>query len=132
MAVLFIIIFLPSNSTTVQRLGWREQVKQFDLPGTIVLVPSVLCLIFALQWGGSRWPWSNGRIVALIVVFGATFIIFMGIQVYQGDRATIPVRLMKNRDILGAVWYGTCLSAAMFIFTYYVSPIRGNPPFQAT
>lgn len=120
LAVLFIIVFLPPNTTTVQSLGWKEKVKQFDLPGTFFLIPSIICLIFALQWGGSMWPWSNARIIALFVVSGVTFMIFLGIQVWQGDQATIPLRLMKNRNILGAVWYGTCVAAAMFVFTYYV------------
>ncbi|KAB8263140.1 major facilitator superfamily domain-containing protein [Aspergillus pseudonomiae] len=88
LAVLFILIFLPSNTTSVQRLGWREQFKQGDLPGTMGLVPSIICLIFALQW------------------------------VWQGDRATIPLRLMKNVDNWGAVWYGICIGAAMSIVTY--------------
>ena len=121
LAVLFILIFLPSSTTSVQRLGWREQFKQGDLPGTMGLVPSIICLIFALQWGGTLWPRSNARIIALFVVSGVTFIIFLGIQVWQGDRATIPLRLMKNVDNWGAVWYGICIGAAMSIVTYCVS-----------
>ena len=120
LAALSILVFLPSNVTSVRSLGWREQLKQFDLPGTVFLVPSIICLIFALQWGGSAWPWNNSRIIALFVVSGVAFITFLGIQVLQGDRATIPLRLMKNRNIWGAVWYGACISAAMFVFTYYV------------
>ncbi|KAE8147434.1 major facilitator superfamily domain-containing protein [Aspergillus avenaceus] len=120
LAVLFILLCLPSNTLSVQSLGWKKQVEQFDLPGTIILAPSIICLVFALQWAGSVWPWSNGRVIALFVVSGVTFIMFLGIQVWQGDRATIPVRLMKNRDIWGAVWYGTCISAAMAIFVYYL------------
>jgi MFS family permease len=120
LAALSILVFLPSNAPSVSSPGWREQLKQFDLPGTVILVPSIICLIFALQWGGSTWPWSNGRIIALFVISGVTFIIFLGTQVWQGDRATIPLRLMKNRNIWGAVWYGICISAAMFVFTYYV------------
>ncbi|KAE8408613.1 major facilitator superfamily domain-containing protein [Aspergillus pseudonomiae] len=118
LAVLFILIFLPSSTTSVQRLGWREQFKQGDLPGTMGLVPSIICLIFALQWGGTLRPRSNARIIALFVVSGVTFIIFLGIQVWQGDRATIPLRLMKNVDNWGAVWYGICIGAAMSIVTY--------------
>lgn len=77
-------------------------------------------MLLALQWGGSVYPWDNGRIIALFVLFGVLFIVFLGIQVWQKDRATIPIRLMKNRNIWGAVWYGVFLGAAMFIFTYYV------------
>jgi MFS family permease len=105
LAVLFILIFLPLNIATVQSLGWKERLKQFDLPGTFFLIPSILCLIFALQWGGSMWAWSNFRIIALFIVSGVSFMIFIGIQIWQEDQATIPLRLMKNRNIWGAVWY---------------------------
>lgn len=117
---MFVFLFLPSNRTLVTGLGWKEQLKQFDLPGTFILIPGVICLLLALQWGGSAYPWDDGRIIALFVVFGVLFIVFLGVQVWQKDRATIPLRLMKNRNIWGAVWYGVFLGAAMFIFTYYV------------
>lgn len=120
LAIFFILIFLPSNATSVASLGWREQLKQFDLPGTLFIVSSIICLIFALQWGGSTYSWSDGRIIALFVVAGVTLVIFLGIQVWQKEQATIPLRLIKNRNVWGAVWYGTNISASMFIFTYYV------------
>ncbi|KAJ5115390.1 MFS transporter [Penicillium alfredii] len=117
---LFIFFFLPATAMPVKKLGWREHVKQFDLPGTFFLVPAVISLLLALQWGGSAYPWSNGRVVALFVVFGALFSVFLGIQMWQKDRATIPIRIMKNRNIWGGVWYGVCLVAALFLFTYYL------------
>ncbi|PYI13122.1 hypothetical protein BO99DRAFT_309958, partial [Aspergillus violaceofuscus CBS 115571] len=53
-------------------------------------------------------------------VSGVTFLIFAAIEVWQGDRATIPTRLLRNRDVWGAVWYGVCIAAAGSIFTYYL------------
>lgn len=82
LSVFSILIFLPPNATSVASLDWREQLKQFDLPGTLFVVPSIICLIFALQWGGSTYSWSDGRIIALFVVAGITFVIFLGIQVW--------------------------------------------------
>ena len=121
-AILFILFFLPSNTLAVTSLPWREQLKQFDLPGFVVLVPSIICLILALQWGGSLYPWRDGRVIALFVVFGVLFMVFIGIQAWQKDRATVPVRMMKNRNIWGAVLYGTCIAGTLFVFTYYVCP----------
>lgn len=118
--VLLIVLFLPDKSIPVTRSPWKEQIKQFDLPGTLFIVPAVICLLLALQWGGSNYPWNDGRIIALFVLFGVLFIVFLGVQVWQKDRATIPVRMMKNRNIWGGVWYASFLGAAMFIFNYYV------------
>lgn len=74
-----------------------------------------------MQWGGEKYPWDDARVIALFVVAGVLFGTFIGIQFLQGERATVPMRMMKNRNIWGAVWYGSFLNAAMFIITYYVS-----------
>lgn len=125
LAILCIFFCLPSNASSVQSVGWKSQLKQFDLPGTIFLIPSIICLIFALQWGGSLYAWSSSQIIALFVVSGVTLIVFLGIQVWQKDQATIPLRLMKNRNVWGAAWYGACISSSMFVFTYYVRRFAG-------
>jgi divalent metal cation (Fe/Co/Zn/Cd) transporter len=89
----------------------------------VVLVPGVVSLLLALQWAGSQYPWNDGRIIALFVVFGVLIIAFFGVQVWEGETyATISLRLMKDRNILGGVWYGVCIGAVLMIFTYYVSP----------
>lgn len=119
-----IVIFflMPTRTADVQHLEWKEQIKHFDLPGTLTMIPSVICLLLALQWGGSTYPWKSGRIVALLVLFVLLFVAFLGIQVWQKDRATVPVRLMKNRSVFGAAWYACCISAPMFVVAYYVRP----------
>jgi hypothetical protein len=95
--------------------------KQFDLPGTLFLVPAVISLLLALQWGGSAYSWKDARVIALFVVFGILFAIFIGIQWWQKCRATVPFHIIKNRNIWGGVWYGVFMGASLFVFTYYVS-----------
>lgn len=118
--ILFLAFFLPDRPPTTARLPWKEQVRQFDLPGTFFLIPSVISLLLALQWGGAKYPWNNGRIIALFVVFGVLAIAFWLVQLWQGENATVPLRIVKNKNILAAAWYGIFLGAAIFVFTYYL------------
>ncbi|KAI0101952.1 MFS transporter [Hypoxylon sp. NC0597] len=118
--VLFLVLFLPAKPATQPGLPWKEQIKQFDLPGTFFLIPSVICLLLALQWGGAEYPWGNGRIIALFVVFGVLGVVFWGVEFWQKDRATVPLRILKNKNILGGVWYGVCIGGALFVFSYYL------------
>ena len=104
MAILFIVLFLPSTTPPQSNLGWKEKVKAFDLIGTFFLIPGVICLLLAL--------------------FGVMMVVFIGVEFCQKDRATFPLRILKDRNILGAVWFGVCMGGALFIFTYYVSYIR--------
>ncbi|KAI1454443.1 MFS transporter, partial [Annulohypoxylon moriforme] len=118
--VVCLIFFLPAKPPTQTGLPWKEQIKQFDLPGTFFLIPSVICLLLALQWGGAVYAWDNGRVIALFVVFGVLGIIFWGVEIYQKDRATVPLRILKNKNIVGGVWYGVCMGGALFVFSYYL------------
>ena len=37
----------------------------------------MVCLILALQWGGSTYAWSAPRMIGLLVTFAVTFVIFV-------------------------------------------------------
>lgn len=43
-------------------IGFWERAEQFDPIGTIFFVPCIVCLLLALQWGGSKYPWGNSEI----------------------------------------------------------------------
>ena len=46
------------------------QLRQIDPIGALVFVPGIVCLLLALQWGGSTYQWKDGRISALLVLAG--------------------------------------------------------------
>lgn len=48
--------------------------------GTLSFIPAIVSLLLALQWGGSKYAWNDGRIIALFVLFGILITAFVGIQ----------------------------------------------------
>ena len=75
------------------------KLAQFDPLGTALFVPSIICLLLALQWGGTTYPWSDGRIIALFVLFGVLLIAFVAVQIWMGESATgnlMPSKLLKQ------------------------------------
>lgn len=92
-----------------------------DLPGIATMAPAIICLLLALQWGGTLYAWNSGRIIALLVVSSALFVAFVAVQTYSGDRAMVPPRIFLNRNILGAVIFGSFMGAAFASLNYYVS-----------
>lgn len=97
-----------------------EQFGQFDIPGTICFLPGVVCLLLALQWGGSTYPWKNGRIIALFILAGLLLIGFVLIQLWKKEEATVPPRVFKNRNVWGSAWFACALGAAFFILIFYL------------
>ena len=79
-----------------------------------------MCLLLALQWGGSTYAWSNGRIVALLVVFAVCISVFIGVQIWKGETATVPPRIVIQRSIAAGMWSQFCLGSAMMIPVYYI------------
>ena len=43
-------------------IGFWERAKQFDPVGTAIFMPCIVCLLLALQWGGSKYHWGDGEI----------------------------------------------------------------------
>lgn len=77
-----------------------ERLKNLDLLGEFFIIPSIVSLLLALQYGASVYAWSNGRIIALFVVFGVCAIAFIAVEVLMQSTATISSRIIKNRSII--------------------------------
>ncbi|TQV97135.1 hypothetical protein V2A60_000231 [Cordyceps javanica] len=122
--VAFILLFLRLPDAKAQldkkNASLREQLLSFDLEGTFCFIPGIVSLLLALQWGGSRYPWSDGRIIGLFVVFAVLIAAFVAIQVWKGDRATVPPRIFMNRTVWACSSFVVCLGAAFFIMVYYL------------
>ena len=114
--IVILFFFKNPERAAISDLGWKARVQEFDIYGTIVFMPAIICLLLALQWGGTKYPWSNGRIIGLFVAFGVLIIIFIGIQFWKGDSGTIPPRMMKKRSMVSRL--GISLSNAQPIRTF--------------
>ncbi|PKX90121.1 MDR family MFS transporter [Aspergillus novofumigatus IBT 16806] len=102
------------------KVSLADQLKQMDLPGTLFLLAAIICLLLALQWGGTRYAWRDGVIIALLVLAIAFFVTFGIIQYCSGDLATVPGRIFSNRDIWGSSIFGSCVVASFFTMLYYI------------
>lgn len=56
------LLFDSPSRRNEASLGFKERAKQFDPAGTAVFIPAIICLLLALQWGGSKYDWSNGEL----------------------------------------------------------------------
>ncbi|KAI9878040.1 MAG: hypothetical protein M1830_002091 [Pleopsidium flavum] len=135
-AVAVITLFFKSpQRSEVASLGWKERVKQFDILGTLFFIPAVVCLLLALQWGGSTYPWSDGRIITLFVVFGICFLIFIGIQFWKPEIATVNPRLLAKRSVWAAGWFAFFVGSAFFLLLYYLpiwfQAVKGVSAFRS-
>ena len=129
-----VILFLLDVPRPVRSGGWKGKLKELDLPGVIIFIPCITCLVLALQWGGS-YGWSDGRVIALWVVFGVTLLIWLGVQWWKGENATVPGRIFCQRSIWAAFLFCCTFASAMMILAYYIpiwfQAIKGDSPVMA-
>jgi hypothetical protein len=89
-----------------------------DFLGTTVFLGALCCLILALQWGGQTLPWSSSKVIGLLVGFGILTIMFSYIQWKLGDKAIIPLRILRQRSMLA----GSCFLFFFGMVNLVVSP----------
>ena len=118
--VVIVVFFTAPQRQAVASLGWKERVKEFDLLGTAAFIPAIICLLLALQWGGTKYPWGSGRIIALFVVFGILIACFIAVQFWKQESATVPPSIMKKRSMAAASWFSFTLGSFFLLLIYFL------------
>jgi hypothetical protein len=97
-----------------------ERIQQLDLIGASIVIPAIVCLLLALQWGGSMYPWNDSRIIGLFVGFGCLSGVFVFTQIKLGERATVPPRILTQRTVLASTTYVFLFGAGFFVLLFYL------------
>lgn len=98
----------------------RERLLKLDPIGNLLLIAAVVMLLLALQWGGIEYAWINSKIVGLLVGAGLMSIVFVAWQLYRGDDALIPPKVVSQRTVAASFLMGFFLSGAMLVESYYL------------
>ncbi|KAL8910440.1 MAG: hypothetical protein Q9171_004278, partial [Xanthocarpia ochracea] len=115
-----IVWFFKAPKRKVGSLSIWQKMNELDILGTLAFLPSIVCLLIGLQWGGTRYPWASARIVVLLVFAGLLGIAFIAIQIWKQEKATVPPRILQQRSIAAGTWYSFWLGAAYFVLIYYL------------
>ncbi|KAK0636634.1 major facilitator superfamily domain-containing protein, partial [Bombardia bombarda] len=94
--------------------------QKFDLLGTVFLVPALVCLLLALQWGGTAYPWNSWRVILTLTLFSVCFVVWGCIQYRAGDKATVPMRIVSMRSMQCAMWFIFCVTSVLFVVVNFV------------
>ncbi|KAJ4170874.1 hypothetical protein NW754_007018 [Fusarium falciforme] len=113
----FFLLHIPERSTTADTL--RQKLQQLNIEGLLALLPGVVCLCLALQWGGFTLDWSNGKIIALLIVSFTLLIVFILIQIWKPAQATVPPHIFIQRSIAGGFWVSCCVGAHQTLLIYF-------------
>lgn len=119
-AAIILLSFTAPAAARPAKASPLEKIKQMDLPGVVILIGANICFLLAMQWGGVTKPWNGSTVIGTLVGFGVLMIVFAVIQIYSGEYASIPMRLLKQRSMYPFCIYIFFNAAAYFVLLYYV------------
>jgi MFS family permease len=109
----------PKTQLRKVNRDWKQAVQRLDPFGTISFIAGVTCCLLAIQWGGSKYPWKDGRIIALFILSWVLVTAFGFIETKMGDDALVPVHIINRRSILASAFFVTCLGGVMYTYVYF-------------
>jgi hypothetical protein len=84
--MLAVFLMFPNHQRRPANLTLLQKLAELDLVGAAFFVPGIVCLLLALQWGGTLYPWADSRVWGCLLGFGLIIAVFVGLQVYRGDK----------------------------------------------
>ncbi|KAF7536862.1 hypothetical protein G7054_g4167 [Neopestalotiopsis clavispora] len=132
-ALILLFQTLPAPRKTDQD---TFSVMRLDPFGTAAFVPCIVCLLLALEWGGTKYAWSEPRVVILLVLFGLLLIAWYLIQhLGKEEHVTVPPRLLLQRSVAAGVFFTMFFGGIMLSFHYYIAiwlqAVRGHSPLES-
>lgn len=97
---------------------------EIDWPGALLFCGGFLSIIFAINFGGSVYPWSSTRIIALFIVSPVIFVLFAIQQALciltTAEHRIFPVSFLRSRTMLTLFCCHATGSCCTFTSIYFV------------
>jgi hypothetical protein len=71
-----------------------------DFSGTSLIMAATICYLLAMEWGGITKAWDSPSVTAVLVLFPMLIIVLMLNEWWQGEKAQLTFRILKNRAML--------------------------------
>ncbi|CAG8510965.1 11091_t:CDS:2 [Ambispora leptoticha] len=99
-----------------------DKLKRVDYIGTVLLVGTVIAALLAVTWGGTKYDWSDARIICLFIVAGILLVMLVVYETKFAIEPTIPPHLFKIRTAL-AVYVGSAFFCMPFFSLLFFLPL---------
>ncbi|KAI0540239.1 major facilitator superfamily domain-containing protein [Xylaria digitata] len=110
----------PVKDPEGRRGGIKQLVEEFDFIGFTLWVLAVISLTLVLEFGGGRFDWTSGPLIALYVITVFFFVLFTFTQIRRGDAALAPGRIVKHRSFAASALYVLSMQAVKAQITYFL------------
>ncbi|PYI32191.1 MFS general substrate transporter [Aspergillus indologenus CBS 114.80] len=125
-----LILFLQVNYNREMSIGTK--LKRLDYLGNLLLVGAIVSILIALSWGGTRYPWSSGHVLAPLIIglLGIpAFVLYQATPFVK--EPTTPLRLFSNRTSIIA-FFNTFMHGLLSFWILYMLPVYFQAVLQSS
>ena len=119
-AAIILIWFQNPKRHKVVQATTREKILQMDLTGVFFLLCAVICIILALQWGGTTKSWGSADVIGTLIGFFLILGAFCVNEYIVGGRALFTPSIIKNKTVIAMCIYVCFVAGAFFSWLYYL------------
>jgi hypothetical protein len=118
--MILFIFKTPAHSRYIGNLSLKDKLLHMDMPGVFLIIGAMVPFLLAMQWGGLSKAWSDSSVYGCLIASGLITILFIVVEIFQGDRALLVPHLLKKRLIWVGCLFAFFLSGAFFTMLYYL------------
>ncbi|KAI0141652.1 putative gliotoxin efflux pump [Xylariaceae sp. FL1272] len=99
--IFLILIFFktPPQAKVANNGPAKEILLSFDPLGIILFAAALVSYILALTWGRTEKAWNSSTVIGLLVGWILLSVAFVANEIWQGEKALVVLRLLKQRDM---------------------------------
>ncbi|RDL38334.1 MFS general substrate transporter [Venustampulla echinocandica] len=130
LALVALVLFLKVKSDNTS--NFTSRLKRIDWFGNLIFVLSMVAVLTALSWAGSKYPWSSFHIIVPLIMALAGGVLFMFFEASRFcANPTMPLHLFSNRTS-GTGFALTFLSSISGISPIYFLPVYFQAVLSST
>lgn len=132
-AMLLVLTPIPSRHAKIEGgttvLG---VLKRLDPIGFVFFAPATIQGLLALEWGGTRYAWSDAVVIGLFCGAAGTAVTFIAWECWMGDEAMIPPSMICQRIVWSSClviffFFGALLNAVYYLPIYFQAVHNATP-----
>ncbi|KIW17361.1 hypothetical protein PV08_04555 [Exophiala spinifera] len=128
------LLFRPPERAS-DKMPLIQKVRQIDIVGCAIFIPTIVMILLALQWGGQKYPWKSATVIGLFCGSAGLAAIFLLWEHHQGDKAMIPFSILLQRSILLSCLFSALMFGAYLLNNYYIPEwfqvVKGASPLHS-
>lgn len=119
-----VVLFYIQSYNPDPHSTFTQKLKRMDWVGIVLNAAIYTTFVLAFTFGGTTWAWSDGRTIAMIVVWGVVTIAF-GIQqtfsIFTTPESRIfPIDFLQSKDLILQYISMSAAATGLFIPIYYI------------